>query len=111
MTIELQSVVRQGAAFNLWLGHCGASSKPGDDVNKTGALSEHDRGTSRSLDREGGAPRPQATLAKGMSPLGTTRTSRDVRVESAKWAKADIDQVAVANRAFMSTRPSTTLAD
>ena len=38
--------------------------------------------------------------------LGTSRTSRDVRLESAKWAKADIDQVAVTNRNVMSTRPS-----
>jgi hypothetical protein len=29
-----------------------------------------------------------------MSVVGTSRTSRDVRLESAKWAKADIDQVA-----------------
>ena len=27
-----------------------------------------------------------------MSLLGTSRTSGDVRLESAKWAKADIDQ-------------------
>jgi hypothetical protein len=27
--------------------------------------------------------------------IGTSRTSRDVRLESAKWGKADIDQVAV----------------
>jgi hypothetical protein len=33
--------------------------------NKTGALSEHDRCTSRSMDRERRARRPQATLAKG----------------------------------------------
>jgi hypothetical protein len=33
---------------------------------------------------------------------GTSRTSGDVRRESAKWAEADIDQVAVANRDFMS---------
>jgi hypothetical protein len=26
--------------------------------------------------------------------IGTSRTSRDARLESAKWAKADIDQVA-----------------
>jgi len=31
-----------------------------------------------------------------MSPIGTSLTSRDVRLESAKRAKADIDQVAVA---------------
>jgi hypothetical protein len=30
-----------------------------------------------------------------MSPYGTSRTSGDVRLESAKWAKADIDEVAV----------------
>jgi len=28
---------------------------------------------------------------------GTSRTSRDVRPESAKWAEADTDQVAVTN--------------
>jgi NO-binding membrane sensor protein with MHYT domain len=33
------------------------------------------------------------------------RTSGDVRLESAKWAKADVDQVAVTNPVFMSTRP------
>src|SRR6516165_8774364 len=33
--------------------------------------------------------------------FGTSRTSRNVRLESAKWAKADFDQVAV--RDFMST--------
>jgi hypothetical protein len=42
---------------------------------------------------------------------GTSWTSGNVRLKSAKWAKADIDQVAVTNRDFMSTRPSTTLAD
>ena len=36
------------------------------------------------------------------STHGTSRTSRDVRLESAKRAKADIDQVAVTNRDFMS---------
>src|SRR4051794_30175084 len=36
------------------------------------------------------------------STHGTSRTSRDVRPESAKRAKADIDQVAVTNRDFMS---------
>ena len=38
--------------------------------------------------------------------IGTFRTSQDVRLESAKWGKADLDQVAVANCDFMSTRPS-----
>jgi hypothetical protein len=42
---------------------------------------------------------------------GTSRTSQDVRLESAKWGKADLDQVAVTNRNFMNTRPNTTLAD
>jgi hypothetical protein len=40
-----------------------------------------------------------------MSAVGTSRTSGDVRPESAKRAKADIDQVAVTNPDFMSTRP------
>jgi len=30
-----------------------------------------------------------------MAGFGTSRTSRDVRLESAKWAKADIDQIVV----------------
>jgi len=34
------------------------------------------------------------------SALGTSRTSGDVRLESANWVKADIDQVAVTNRDF-----------
>src|SRR5262245_13837216 len=42
--------------------------------------------------------------------FGTSRTSGDVRLESAKWAKADIDQVAVTNRDFMGTRRSQTCA-
>jgi hypothetical protein len=40
------------------------------------------------------------------SGYGTSRTSGDVRPKSAKWAEPDIDQVAVTNRDFMSTRPS-----
>ena len=40
-----------------------------------------------------------------MSACGTSRTSRDVRLESAEWGKADIDQIAVASRDFMSTHP------
>jgi hypothetical protein len=40
---------------------------------------------------------------------GTSRTSRDVRLESAKWSKADVDQIAVTNRDFMSTRPSSSV--
>ena len=37
--------------------------------------------------------------------VGTSRTSQDVQLESAKWGKADIDQVVVTNRNCMSTRP------
>ena len=33
-------------------------------------------------------------LSQPMSVAGTSRTSGDGRLESAKWAKADIDQVA-----------------
>src|SRR5262245_25569052 len=39
-----------------------------------------------------------------MSAPGTSRTSRGVRLESAKWVKADNDAVAVTNRDFMSTQ-------
>jgi hypothetical protein len=39
-----------------------------------------------------------------MTAFGTSRTSQDVRLESAKWGKADLDQVAVTNRNFISTR-------
>jgi hypothetical protein len=45
-----------------------------------------------------------------MTGPGTCRTSGDLRPESAKWAKPDIDQVAVINRDFMSTRPSSRTA-
>ena len=40
-----------------------------------------------------------------MTANGTSLTSRDVRLESAKRGNADIDQIAVANCDFMSTRP------
>jgi len=50
---------------------------------------------------------PPSTLrvVGGGSAAGPShsRTSRDVRLESAKWAKADVGQVAVTSR---STRPS-----
>jgi hypothetical protein len=49
-------------------------------------------------------------IAVHEAAVGTSRTSQDVRLESAKWGKADLDQV-VTNRNFMSTRPNTTLAD
>ena len=45
-------------------------------------------------------------IADFCNKIGTSRTSQDVRLESAKWGKADLDQVAVTNRNFMSTRPS-----
>jgi len=35
-----------------------------------------------------------------MAGFGTSLTSRDVRLESAKWAEADIGQVAATNRNF-----------
>ena len=35
----------------------------------------------------------------------TSRTSQDVRLKSAKWGKADLDQVAVTSRNCMNTRP------
>jgi hypothetical protein len=41
--------------------------------------------------------------------FGTFRSSQDVRLESAKWDKADIDQVAVTNPDFTSTRPRSRL--
>src|SRR3954471_17585831 len=44
------------------------------------------------------------------STHGTKRTSQDVRLESAKWGKADLDQVAVTNRNFMNTRPNARLS-
>jgi hypothetical protein len=40
------------------------------------------------------------------SGSGTSLTSRDVRLESAKRANADIDHIAVANCDFMSARPN-----
>jgi len=39
-----------------------------------------------------------------MAGFGTSRPSRDVRLGSAKWGKADTDRVGVTNRNFMSTR-------
>jgi hypothetical protein len=41
-----------------------------------------------------------------MSGYGTSPTSRDVQLESAKRAKAEIDLIAVTNRDLMGTRPS-----
>jgi hypothetical protein len=40
-----------------------------------------------------------------MSPNGTSRTCHEVRLESAKRFKADIDQPALTYREFISTRP------
>jgi hypothetical protein len=42
-----------------------------------------------------------------MTAVGTSRTSGDVRLESAEWAEADIDQIAVTTRDLMGTRPAT----
>jgi hypothetical protein len=50
-------------------------------------------------------PRSPAHAAV-MSEFDTPRISGDVRLESAKWAKPDINQVAVTNSDFMSTRPT-----
>ena len=49
------------------------------------------------------APTNAANVKKALansepSTHGTSRTSQDVRLESAKWGKADLDQVAVTNR-------------
>ena len=45
-----------------------------------------------------------------MSPEVALLGPREMsELESAKWAKADIDQVAVTNRDFMSTRPKRAL--
>src|SRR6516165_5605089 len=41
-------------------------------------------------------------MPAGISACGTSRTSRDVRFESAKWAKADM----FTDGDFMSTRPN-----
>jgi hypothetical protein len=48
----------------------------------------------------------QVRLEWRTSGCSTSPTSRDVRLESAKWAKADIEQVAVTNRDFVSTCPN-----
>src|SRR5262245_49162093 len=53
----------------------------------------------------------QHLLFLRITGYGTSRTWGDVRLESAKCSKADIDQVAVTDRDFMSRRPNTTLAD
>src|SRR5215510_10931658 len=67
----------------------------------------------QSQDGAGARHQPSADLDRPrrrgdrMIACGTSRTSENARLESAKWAKADIDQVAVTNRDFMSTRPKT----
>src|SRR6516162_2159587 len=43
------------------------------------------------------------------SGFGTSRTSGTVRFESAKWCQSGLDQVAVSNRDFMSTRRNSNL--
>jgi hypothetical protein len=47
----------------------------------------------------------QFLLQRILVPIGTSDLGR-CPTESAKWAKADLDQVAVTNRDFMSTRLS-----
>src|SRR6478735_6980716 len=57
-----------------------------------------------ALDNAGGGRRRRdsrirAALLRSLTAgFGTSRTSADVRLESAKWGKADIYQVAVTNR-------------
>ena len=63
------------------------------------------RAAAASLPRRRGHRVRMSFAALHESVVGTSRTSGDVRLESAKWGKADIDQVAVTNRDFMSTRP------
>src|SRR5262245_15519364 len=41
----------------------------------------------------------EVCCAAYVASLGTSRTSRDVRLESANWIKADIDKIAATNRA------------
>jgi hypothetical protein len=47
--------------------------------------------------------------ALATSGIGTSLTSRDVRLESAKRANAAIDQIAVANCDFMTAHPKVPL--
>jgi hypothetical protein len=52
---------------------------------------------------------PTVEVTDFRNKIGTSRTSRGVRLESAKWVKADVGQVGVADRDFMSTRASNLL--
>src|SRR5215831_16856412 len=45
-------------------------------------------------------------IGLAVSPLGTSLASRDVRLESANWAKADIHQVARHQPRFYESRPT-----
>ena len=94
------SSCRRGFRVNMW-----GTSSPGDKLtgdfgNEPDATSISDRGLFRFL---------AGNLSPGVSDfcntIGTSRTSQDVRLESAKWGKADLDQVAVTSRNCMSTRP------
>ena len=60
----------------------------------------------RTVPRNGGSS-VAVTIADFCNKIGTSRTSENVRLESAKWAKADIDQVAVSNRDFYEYTPIT----
>src|SRR5262245_19048082 len=48
--------------------------------------------------------RGSPSAGRRMAAIGTYRTSRNVRLESETRTRADIDQVALINCAFMSTR-------
>src|SRR5262245_35314380 len=50
--------------------------------------------TNAAAEQIGEGPRLSPLAALHESDPGTSLTSRDVRLESAKWAKADIDRVA-----------------
>jgi hypothetical protein len=81
----------------------GLSGMPADGISlppKRG-----DFGTSRWAGSKVRVHQPRDRAEGGMTACGTSLTSRDVRLESAKRANADIDQIAVANCDFMSTRP------
>jgi hypothetical protein len=43
---------------------------------------------------------PLSNFDARMTAYGTSRASRNVRLESAKWARADIDQVVVTDSRF-----------
>ena len=68
------------------------------------------RPTDAARSRRRGDRVDRRVAATAQTASGTSRTSQDVRLQSAKWGKADLDQVAVTNRNFMSTRPNARLS-